>query len=130
MLHSEEPRRPIELSESLNDKTFIEEREQDEFMATLKDQFFEDNTLAMKGASDIGKIMKDKLNHTLTQSLYTMKGDKDQLQYREEKEKDHFEIKKPNVTQKQMKSTLFALYMMLKIRVKEQVGIGFHKMSR
>ena len=59
MLHSEEPRRPIELSESLNDKTFIEEREQDEFMATLKDQFFEDNTLAMKGASEIGKLLRD-----------------------------------------------------------------------
>ena len=61
MLHSEEPRRPIELSESLNDKTFIEEREQDEFMATLKDQFFEDNTLAMKGASDIGKLLRDNI---------------------------------------------------------------------
>ena len=57
MLHSEEPKRPIELSESLNDKTFIEEREQDEFMAVLKDQFFEDNTLAMKGASDITKVL-------------------------------------------------------------------------
>ena len=52
-------------------------------MATLKDQFFEDNTLAMKGASDIGKVIKDKLSRTLTQSLYSMKADKTEIKQKE-----------------------------------------------
>ena len=51
MLQADTARRPIELSESITYKTDIEQREQDEFMATMKDQYFEDHSLALRGAS-------------------------------------------------------------------------------
>lgn len=89
-------------------------------MMAMKDQYYDEHLQELQGATEINRVLKERVNPILIRSFKILKDG--------ELDESVVSSNEPNHDPKMMKSVLFSIFMLLKFRVKEQYEVGFSEL--